>query len=469
MWVVRRPPASARSRHTRSERLEHGSAACPRGGPGDGPASTRTGRLGGRRKRRARERESAFPVERAERILSIPLFCPLLGLSALPSESEPLTCGFGRQWRRKPSRFCGMRFPKGPDGATVESAGRPRPATGRNSVRSPTAPADVVLVGAHGHGRWHLQNIDRLRRGDVPVRLAGVCDTRPPAGDELALIGDAPVATGLQDLLDTVRPDVTIVCTPLHTHAELTLTAARAGSHVLLEKPPTTTLAGYERLLAGVTATGRACQVGFQSLGSPALPVGRALMADGVVGEILGIGAAGAWQRDRSYYARAPWAGRRSLDGVAVVDGALTNPFAHATATALAVDGDAGEEGLREVRVELFRANPIEADDTSSLRLGTARGTPINVAVTLCAERTAEPYVIVHGTRGRIVLEYRTGRVRLEADGRVETTEHAATDLLENLVTHIRTPDTPLLVPLAATRSFMQVVEAVRLAPEPRE
>src|SRR3954452_4728699 len=95
MWVVRRAPASARSRHTRSERLEHGSAACPRGGPGDGAASTRTGRLGGRRKRRARERESAFPVERAERILSIPLFCPLLGLSALPSESEPLTCGLG--------------------------------------------------------------------------------------------------------------------------------------------------------------------------------------------------------------------------------------------------------------------------------------------------------------------------------------------------------------------------------------
>ncbi len=333
----------------------------------------------------------------------------------------------------------------------------------------PTAPAAVVLVGAHGHGRWHLQNIERLSRAGVPVRLAGVCDTRPPSGDELGLIGDAPVATRLPDLLDAVRPDVTIVCTPLHTHAELTLAAARAGSHVLLEKPPTTTLAGYERVVAGVAAAGRACQVGFQSLGSHALPHVRSLMAGGAVGEILGIGAAGAWQRDSSYYARAPWAGRRSLSGVAVVDGVLTNPLAHATATALALDGDSGEEGLREVDVELFHANPIEADDTSCLRIVTSRGTTITVAATLCAEREAEPYLVVQGSRGRIILEYRTGRVRTEVDGRVENAEHGATDLLENLVAHIRNPQVPLLAPLAATRSFMQVLEAVRLAPEPQE
>lgn len=334
------------------------------------------------------------------------------------------------------------------------------------SVPTPVA---VVLAGVHGHGRWHLQNLDRLRGAGVPVRLAGICDTRPPAVDQRDLIGDVPMAARLDDVLDAVHPEVTIVCTPIHTHAELALTAAAAGSHVLLEKPPTTTLADFERLLSGMTAAERACQVGFQSLGSQAIPVVRSLVAGGAIGEVIGIGAAGAWQRDSSYYARASWAGRRTLDGVAVVDGALTNPFAHATATALALDGEAGEDGLQELRVELFRANPIEADDTSCLRLVTARGTTITVAVTLCAERATEPYVIMHGTRGRIVLEYRTGRVRLEADGRAETTEHAATDLLENLVTHIREPDVPLLVPLVSTRSFMQVVEAVRLAPEPLE
>ncbi|SNS26066.1 Predicted dehydrogenase [Geodermatophilus saharensis] len=329
------------------------------------------------------------------------------------------------------------------------------------------SPVPVVLVGAHGHGEWHLRNVDRLTRAGVPVRLAGICDPRPLDAAQRTLAGDVPVSARLDDLLDAVRPQVTVVSTPIHTHAELALAAASAGSAVLLEKPPTPTLAAFEQLLAGLAATGRPCQVGFQSLGSQALPAVRDLLADGAVGEVLGIGAAGAWQRDASYYARAPWAGRRSLDGVPVVDGALTNPFAHAIATALALDGGAGEQGVDDVRVELFRANPIEADDTSSLRLVTARGTTVTVAVTLAADEVVEPHLVVHGTRGRVVLSYRSGQVRLERDGRSEVREHGATDLLENLAAHVRDPAVPLLVPLAGTRAFMQVVEAVRLAADP--
>lgn len=328
-------------------------------------------------------------------------------------------------------------------------------------------PIPTVLVGVHGHGRWHLENIERLARAGAPVRLAGICDPRPLSAEERGLAGDVPVLARLDDLLAAVRPQVTIVCTPIHTHAALTLAAAAAGSHVLLEKPPAPTLAGFDRLLEGLAGTGRACQVGFQSLGSHAVPHIRALMAEGAVGRVVGIGAAGAWQRDTAYYARAPWAGRRTLGGEPVVDGALTNPFAHATATALALDGVDGREDLRDVRVEMFRANPIEADDTSCLRLVTVRGTTITVAVTLCADREVEPYVVVRGTRGRIVWQYRTGRVRLERGGSADITRHAATDLLENLVAHVRAPDVPLIAPLAATRGFMQVVEAVRLADEP--
>jgi predicted dehydrogenase len=319
----------------------------------------------------------------------------------------------------------------------------------------------VVLAGVHGHGRWHLRNVDRLSRAGV-VRLAGICDLRPPTD------AGVPVAARLEDLLEAVRPDLTIVCTPIHTHAALSLAAATAGCDVLLEKPPAPTLAAFDALAAGMSAAGRACQVGFQSLGSQAVPYVRALIAAGAVGTVTGIGAAGAWQRDASYYTRAPWAGHRTLGGVAVVDGALTNPLAHATATALALDGETGPDGLRGIEVELFRANAIESDDTSCLRLVTSHGTTVTVAATLCAERIAEPYVIVHGTHGRIRFEYTTGRVRLEAGGRLETTAHPATDLLENLVAHRRDRRVPLLVPLPATRPFMQVVEAVRRAPEPR-
>jgi predicted dehydrogenase len=259
-------------------------------------------------------------------------------------------------------------------------------------------PVPVVLVGAHGHGRWHLQNVDRLVRAGAPLRLVGICDPRPLSPEERALAGDVPVLGRLDDLLTAVRPEITIVCTPIHTHAGLALTAAAAGSHVLLEKPPTPTLAGFDALRHGLASAGAACQVGFQSLGAHSAPPrpGAGGRRRDRPGHRHRRGR--AWRRDASYYARAPWAGRRVIDGEPVVDGALTNPFAHATATALALDGEPGD--VRDVRVELFRANPIEADDTSCLRLVTARGTAVTVAATLCADREVEPYVAVHGTRG---------------------------------------------------------------------
>jgi predicted dehydrogenase len=327
----------------------------------------------------------------------------------------------------------------------------------------------VVLAGAHGHGRWHLHNIHRLHRAGVPVHLAGICDPLPWTPEDPGLARDVVVSPRLDEVLDRTRAAITIVSTPIHTHAELAVTAARAGSDILLEKPPTPTLADFDHLVDDLAGTGTTCQVGFQSLGSHALVAVRELMADGAIGEVRGIGAAGAWQRDAAYYSRARWAGRRTLDGLPVVDGALTNPFAHAAATALALDGPAGEQGVAEVRVELFRANPIEADDTSCLRLVTARGTTVTVAVTLAADEEVEPYLVVHGTRGRIVLHYRLGRVLMDRDGGSEVREYPATDLLENLADHVHDPGTPLLVPLAGTRAFMQVVEAVRLTADPVE
>ncbi|WP_249522149.1 Gfo/Idh/MocA family protein [Modestobacter marinus] len=326
----------------------------------------------------------------------------------------------------------------------------------------------VVLVGAHGHGRWHLQNLRRLAAaGDA--HLVGICDPRPPDDELRALAGDVPVAASLDELLAATRPDVTIICTPIHTHTDLALTAARAGSAVLLEKPPTPTLAEFDRLVEGLEATGTACQIGFQSLGSAAIGRGPTLVEEGAIGTVRGVGGACAWVRDASYYDRASWAGRRSVDGVPVVDGALTNPFAHAVATALALTGATGAGALTSVEVELYRANPIEADDTSCLRVRTSDGLVVTIAATLAAEHPRDPVLVVHGSTGRITLSYKTGEVRLKGDAVEETTTHPGTDLLEDLLAHLRDRTRPLLVPPSATRSFMEVVEAVRCAPDPAE
>ncbi|WP_455678427.1 Gfo/Idh/MocA family protein [Streptomyces arboris] len=340
-------------------------------------------------------------------------------------------------------------------------------------------PLPVVLAGARGHGRWHLANLRRLQ-GLGRVRLAGICELEPLSAQELADAGfGADADSGLRGheppeqsddfaaLLASTGARAAIVCTPIQTHTDLALTAAARGVHLLLEKPPAATWADYARMTEGVRQAGAACQVGFQSFGSHALPAIRELVRNGAIGDVTGFGAAGAWVRDNAYYRRAPWAGRRRLGATDVVDGVLTNPLAHAVATALELACGGRAEDVTSIEAELFRANDIEADDTSSVRITTTDGLPVTVAVTLCAEQAGEPYVLVHGERGRITFWYKQDRVLLQRAGHgPEETVHGRTDLLENLADHLE-HGTPLLVPPASTGAFMRVVEAVRTAPEP--
>lgn len=330
-----------------------------------------------------------------------------------------------------------------------------------------TRPVTVVLVGARGHGRWHLHNIRRLAEEGL-VRLVGVCELAPLGPQELAGLPErVEQSDDLDTLLARTTPEVAVVCTPIHTHVELALTAARHGVHLLLEKPPTPSLAAFRELTEGVARAGVACQVGFQSLGSQAVTHIRQLVADGAVGRLRGVGAAGAWVRDEAYWRRARWGGQRTLDGRDVVDGVLTNPLAHATATALRILGADRLDDVAAVELELYRANDIAADDTSCARIRTRAGDTLVTAVTLCAERPGEPYVVVHGDRGQVTLWYKADRVVLTRPGRpAVTTDHPRTDLLANLVAHLR-QGVPLLVPPERTGAFTRLVEAVRTAPDP--
>jgi predicted dehydrogenase len=326
-------------------------------------------------------------------------------------------------------------------------------------------PIPVVLAGARGHGRWHVANIRRLERAGL-VRLAGVCELTPLTEQEAG--GELPEQSAdFGALLDSTGARIAVICTPIPTHTDLALTAARRGVHLLLEKPPAPSYAEFRRMADGVAEAGVACQVGFQSLGSHAVPAIRDLVDGGAIGEVVGIGGAGAWVRDEPYFRRAPWSGKRRLNGADVIDGALTNPLAHAVATALALGGTARAEDVTGIETELSHANDIEADDTSCVRIGTARGHRVTVAATLCAERAEEPYVLVHGSSGRVTFWYKQDRVLLQRGGHgPEEFHHDRTDLLENLVDHL-TSGAPLLVPPDETGAFMRVVEAIRRAPDP--
>lgn len=324
----------------------------------------------------------------------------------------------------------------------------------------------LALIGTGGHGRGHLAQGRRLH-DEGAVQLVAVADPHPPAADDLP--DGVARFTGGADLIAAGGADVAVICTPIHTHYELAAAALAAGMDVLLEKPTTATLDEFERLTAVAQRTGRLVQVGFQSLGSEAIGLIRSRIDAGEIGEVVRYSATGAWVRDEAYWTRSAWAGRRVLDGRVVADGALTNPLAHATATALALAGATLTTSVRSLEVDLWRAADIEADDTSVAVFTLDGGLKLTTAVTLAASAQTDPYVEVTGTSGALRLWYTKDVVELRGpDGAVrDRTRTSRADLLENLLA-AREGRAGLFAPIARTGAFMRLVDSVVEAPAPR-
>jgi len=299
--------------------------------------------------------------------------------------------------------------------------------------------------------------------------MVGVCDVRSLSQESRALL---PADVGLfgehRSMLEALRPDVVVVATPPHTHLQIASDVLRAGGDLLLEKPPLVRLVDQQRLAALLRATGRLCQINFQSLASPALIELEQALAGGKLGRVSGIAVAGTWLRDDGYWRRSAWVGRRRLDGIPVADGALSNPFAHAVMNALVLARAAcGQAEPERVEVELYRARDIEVEDTACLRAIFPGGVRVVVAVTLCAPRHLPPRILVLGTHGAATLEYTEDRLHLPGEAAPRAVP-GRVGMLENLLDHrddqVRTP---LLAPLERTEPFTRLVEVVCDSPPP--
>lgn len=348
-----------------------------------------------------------------------------------------------------------------PASTPAESAAVSRPST--------SLPPAVVVVGIHGHGASHVEAARALAATGA-IRLAGLVD-RVFTDDDRATAG-APLHESLDECLATGQVDVVILSTPIHTHLELAVTALEHGADVLLEKPPVTSNDELDHLLAVAERTGGLVQVGFQSLGSHAIAEIETLVSSGAIGEVSALEATGTWVRTVGYWTRAAWSGRRALGGVPVVDGVVTNPLAHAVQTMLRLGGTTDRSALASIELDQYRANDIEADDTTVVRITPTAGPIMTAALTLCAEETTDPVVTVRGERGSIRFLYTRDIVELVVDGETRTTSTTdRTGLLADIRQARADVDAGrsarLVSSLADASAFTAVLDAVRSAPAP--
>jgi predicted dehydrogenase len=132
------------------------------------------------------------------------------------------------------------------------------------------------------HLRAYLRN-PRCRVVAIGSRTKeGAAAKARQVGLDLSEIG---IYDEIDDLLAHPGLDALSICTPHARHAQETITAARAGKHVLIEKPVATTLEELHAMDAAVREAGVRTVAGFVLRWNPLTLAAKAMLAQGLFGD----------------------------------------------------------------------------------------------------------------------------------------------------------------------------------------
>ena len=117
------------------------------------------------------------------------------------------------------------------------------------------------------------------------------------------------------------RPDIDIIdiCTPNNSHAEIAIAAAKAGKHIICEKPLARTGEESKTMLDAVRASGSIHMVAFNYRRTPAVALAKKLIEEGRIGDILNF--RGTYLQDWSADPDSPlsWRFQKSVAGSGTV------------------------------------------------------------------------------------------------------------------------------------------------------
>lgn len=115
----------------------------------------------------------------------------------------------------------------------------------------------------------------------------------------------------LEQMLLDPRIQVVNVLTPNHLHVQAVLQAARAGKHVLVEKPPAMSLREMDKMQRAGAAAGVKIGAVLQCRTRRAVQAIRKAILDGRFGNILHADAFMKWFRSSQYYTSDAWRTQR--------------------------------------------------------------------------------------------------------------------------------------------------------------
>lgn len=253
-----------------------------------------------------------------------------------------------------------------------------------------------LLVGCGVVGEVHADALAELaQRGRA--HLAGVVDTDPARAERFGTRWGVPWTTSLADALRLPEAPIVHVCVPSGLHAEVGIQAARAGKHVLVEKPIDVTLEAADRLIAACDEAGVRLSVVSQHRFDAGFRELHDAVRAGELGRLVLGEARVKWYRSQSYYESAAWRGTRALDG----GGALINQSIHYVDLLLALCGPVE----RVSAVTATAAHAIEVEDLAAVVLRFRNGATGAILGSTAIFPGMSERLEISGTDGSAMLE----------------------------------------------------------------
>jgi predicted dehydrogenase len=172
----------------------------------------------------------------------------------------------------------------------------------------------VAIVGCGNIAGRHAAALAGL----AEARLVAVSDIDRERAERFAAANGSPAVLAPDAVAQQGDIDAVVLCVPADRHAELGAAFARAGKHVLSEKPIDTDPVRALELIHSAARARVALSVVSQHRFHPDVLWLRELLASGALGRPVLIDAFSLWSRDQAYYDEAPGRGRhlRSEGGV---------------------------------------------------------------------------------------------------------------------------------------------------------
>jgi predicted dehydrogenase len=153
----------------------------------------------------------------------------------------------------------------------------------------------VGVVGCGWAAYWHMASMRKIGN----VKVVAICDKNKALARRVAKnLGIGGYYADLPEMLGKEKMDVVDICSPPQTHPALATQAMAAGCHVLTEKPMALTTDEVDEMIETARANQVQLCVVHNELFMPVVIKARALVSEGVVGDVVGVSITDSMARD---------------------------------------------------------------------------------------------------------------------------------------------------------------------------